>query len=127
MVEELRNCMAQSRVFLAIGCHPKFADRLGSLQLQKLELLAREKKGGFVAIGECGLDLSQNNKVSLNVQKRAFSDQVSLALRLNLPLVLHIRKAEKEGRQLLQELGVPPSWPMHRHCFKGCYITFPLH
>ena len=126
VVEELRSCMAQSRVFLAIGCHPRFADRLGSLQLQRLELLARGKKGGFVAIGECGLDLSQNNKVSLNVQKKAFSEQVSLALRLELPLVLHIRKAEKEGRQLLQELGVPPSWPMHRHCFKGCYITFLL-
>ena len=126
VVEELRSCMAQSRVFLAIGCHPRFADRLGSLQMQRLELLARGKRGGLIAIGECGLDLSQNNKVSLNVQKRAFSEQVSLALRLNLPLVLHIRKAEKEGRQLLQELGVPPSWPMHRHCFKGCYITFPL-
>ena len=125
MVEELRSCMAQSRVFLAIGCHPRFADRFGSLQLQQLELLAREKKGGFVAIGECGLDLSQNNKLSLTVQKKAFSEQVSLALRLELPLVLHIREAEREGRQLLQELGVPPSWPMHRHCFKGCYITFP--
>ena len=124
VVKELRSCMAQSRVFLAIGCHPRFADRLGSLQLQRLELLARGKEGGLVAIGECGLDLSQNNKLPLTVQKKAFSEQVSLALRLKLPLVLHIRMAEKEGRQLLHELGVPPSWPMHRHCFKGCYITF---
>ena len=120
VVDELRNCMAQSKVFLAIGCHPRFADRFGSIQLQRLELLARGRKGGFVAIGECGLDLSHNNKVSLNVQKKAFSAQVSLALRLKLPLVLHIRRAEKEGQQLLQELGVPHSWPMHRHCFKGC-------
>ena len=93
---------------------------LGSHQLQRLELLARGRKGGLVAIGECGLDLSQNNKLSLNVQKKAFSEQVSLALRLKLPLVLHIRKAEKEGRQLLQELEVLASWPIHRHCFKGC-------
>ena len=61
--------------------------------------MAREKKGGFVAIGECGLDLSQNNKLSLTVQKKAFSEQVSLALRLELPLVLHIREAEREGRE----------------------------
>jgi len=113
--------MAQSRVFLAIGCHPRFADKLGSPQLQRLELLARGRKGGLVAIGECGLDLSLNNKVSLNVQRKAFSEQVCLALRLNLSLVLHIRKAENEGRQLLQELGVPASWPMHRHCFKGSW------
>ena len=78
----------------------------------------------MVAIGECGLDLSQNNKLSLNVQKKAFSAQVSLALQLKLPLVLHIRRAEKEGRQLLQELGVPASWPMHRHCFKGNTSAF---
>ena len=122
VVGELDSCMAQSRVFLAIGCHPRFADRLGNLQLQRLELLARGRKGGLVAIGECGLDLSHNNNVSLKVQKKAFSAQVSLALRLKLPLVLHIRRAEKEGRQLLQELGVPASWPMHRHCFKGCII-----
>ena len=121
VVEELRSCMNQSRAFLALGCHPRFADRLGSLQLQRLELLARERKGGLVAIGECGLDLSSNNKLSLNVQKKAFSAQVSLALRLKLPLVLHIRKAEEEGRQLLQELEVPATWPMHRHCFKGCF------
>ena len=120
-MEELRSCMNQSRAFLALGCHPRFADRLGSLQLQRLELLARERKGGLVAIGECGLDLSSNNKLSLNVQKKAFSAQVSLALRLKLPLVLHIRKAEEEGRQLLQELEVPATWPMHRHCFKGCF------
>ena len=122
VVEELRSCMTQSRVFLALGCHPRFADRIGSLQLQKLELLARERRGGLVAIGECGLDLSLNNKLPLNVQRKAFSAQVSLALRLKLPLVLHIREAEKEGRQLLQEMGVPASWPMHRHCFKGCYM-----
>ena len=122
VVGELDSCIAQSRVFLAIGCHPRFADRLGNLQLQRLELLARGRKGGLVAIGECGLDLSYNNKVSLKVQRKAFAAQVSLALRLKLPLVLHIRRAEKEGRQLLQELGVPASWPMHRHCFKGCVI-----
>ena len=124
VVDELRNCMVQSRVFLAIGCHPRFADQLGGLQLQRLELLARGRKGGLVAIGECGLDLSTNNKLSLNVQRKAFAAQVSLALRLEVPIVLHIRAAEKEGRQLLKELNVPASWPMHRHCFKGNTSAF---
>ena len=123
-MDELRNCMVQSRVFLAIGCHPRFADQLGGLQLQRLELLARGRKGGLVAIGECGLDLSTNNKLSLNVQRKAFAAQVSLALRLEVPIVLHIRAAEKEGRQLLKELNVPASWPMHRHCFKGNTSAF---
>ena len=124
VLDELRNCMVQKRVFLAIGCHPRFADQLGGLQLQRLEQLARGRN--LVAIGECGLDLSNNNKLSLNVQRRAFAAQVSLALRLKVPLVLHIREAELEGRQLLQELNVPASWPMHRHCFTGKTSAFAV-
>ena len=119
VVEELRSCMAQSQVFLALGCHPRFADKFGKPELQRLESLAKGRKGGLVAIGECGLDLCHSNKVTLAVQKKTFAEQVALALRLKLPIVLHIRRAEAEGRQLLQEVGVPPSWPMHRHCFKG--------
>ena len=64
------------------------------------------------------------NNLSLNVQKKAFAAQVSLALRLNIPLVLHIREAEKEGRQLLKELNVPAYWSMHRHCFRGKISTY---
>ena len=124
IVNELRKCMVQNRVFLAIGCHPRFADQLGDLELQRLEQLARGRN--LVAIGECGLDLSNNNKLSLNVQRRAFAAQVSLALRLKVPLVLHIREAELEGRQLLQELNVPASWPMHRHCFTGKTSAFAV-
>ena len=121
-MDELRNCMVQKRVFLAIGCHPRFADQLGGLQLQRLEQLARGRN--LVAIGECGLDLSTNNNLPLDVQRKAFAAQVSLALRLNVPLVLHIKEAEKEGRQLLKELNVPAYWSMHRHCFRGKIPTY---
>ena len=122
IVDALRNCTTQSRVFPTFGCHPRFADQLGGLQLKRLEQLARGRN--LVAIGECGLDLSTNNNLSLNVQKKAFAAQVSLALRVNIPLVLHIREAEKEGRQLLKELNVPAYWSMHRHCFRGKISTY---
>lgn len=45
--------------------------------------------------------------------------QVELALRLQLPLVLHIRDAEEEGLEVLRAAGLPPYWPVHRHCFTG--------
>ena len=61
VVEELRSCMAQSQVFLALGCHPRFADKFGKPELQRLESLAKGRKGGLVAIGECGLDLCHSN------------------------------------------------------------------
>ena len=111
----LEDCTTQDRVFLAIGCHPHFADKLlGGARLLQLERLARNYRGRLVAIGECGLDNSQKNTVGMAVQRRAFAAQVELALRLKLPLVLHIREAEEEGRQVLREAGVPQDWPIHR-------------
>ena len=38
-------------------------------------------------------------------------------MRLTLPLVLHIREAEDDGLALLEEVGLPGDWPVHRHCF----------
>ena len=114
----LEDCRTQDRVFLAIGCHPHFADKLlAGARLLQLERLARSYRGRLVAIGECGLDNSQKNTVMMAVQKKAFAAQVELALKLRLPLVLHIREAEEEGRQVLREAGVPKDWPIHRHCF----------
>ena len=114
----LEDCRTQDRVFLAIGCHPHFADKLlAGARLLQLERLARSYRGRLVAIGECGLDNSLKNTVLMAVQRRAFAAQVELALKLKLPLVLHIREAEEEGRQVLREAGVPKTWPIHRHCF----------
>jgi hypothetical protein len=44
---------------------------------------------------------------------------VDLPLHLELPLVLHIRNAEEEGLEVLRAAGLPPYWPVHRHCFTG--------
>ena len=113
----LSSCRKQERVYLALGCHPHFADRLSGAGLLQLERPARKLGNRLVAIGECGLDNSRKNAVDLEVQKRAFGAQVQLALKLNLPLVLHIRGWEEEGRQLLKELKVPANYRIHRHCF----------
>ena len=43
---------------------------------------------------------------------------MKIALKLKLPLILHIRNAEEEGREVLREMEVPSDWPIHRHCFK---------
>lgn len=99
-----------------IGCHPHFAPSLlkaGALQL--LERLLLEGKGrGCVAVGECGMDRSSGCRVSVKVQAQAFRLQVKLAMKLNLPLVLHIRDAEEVGLSILKEVGLPANWPIHR-------------
>ena len=67
-----------------------------------------------VAVGECGLDKSYKNKIPLVEQVETFTLQVKLALKHNKPIVLHIRDAEKEGLDTLQEVELPSDWPLHR-------------
>ena len=99
----VESCQRQERVFITIGCHPHFAYHLGDMRLSQLARLVKEPNLA-VAIGECGLDKSQKNNVPLCVQRRAFVAQLKLALEFKLPLVLHIRNAEVEARQVLQEM-----------------------
>ena len=67
------------------------------------------------------------------VQATAFRAQIQLALRYNLPLVLHVRDhsrswdgglAEEDCYRILKECNVPRDFPIHRHCFNG--EAFPL-
>ena len=112
----------EDRVYLSVGCHPHFADRLTPGGLIQLDRLVRGEGGilsSVVSLGECGLDYSAKNTVDKELQKKVFIDQLQLALKYNLPLVLHIRDAEEDGYSVLDEAGVPSDWIIHRHCFTG--------
>ena len=61
------------------------------------------------------MDRSSGCRVSVEVQAQAFRLQVKLAMKLNLPLVLHIREAEDLGLSILKEVGLPADWPIHRY------------
>ena len=54
-------------------------------------------------------------------QIRIFQKQVRLAMKVRKPLVLHIRGAEKEALQALEEVGLPADWPIHRHCWNDTW------
>lgn len=47
-----------------------------------------------IGIGECGFDYYHNDEETKEAQEKAFRGQVELALRHNLPLMLHIRPSE---------------------------------
>ena len=53
-------------------------------------------------------------RVPLEIQSQAFRLQVELAMKLKLPLVLHIREAEQAGLAVLKKVGLPRDWPVHR-------------
>lgn len=84
-------------VFPAFGIHPMHADMADENTLGCLTEIA--SRG--LAIGEIGLDPFY--AVSLEVQERAFREQLRLAVSLGLPVLVHCRRAFQRVLQILRE------------------------
>ena len=84
-------------IFPAFGIHPMHANLVDDSRLGELEQIAATG----VAIGETGLDPAYS--VSLELQERAFREQLRLAVLLDLPVLVHCRQAFHRTLQVLQE------------------------
>ena len=89
--------LAQKYDFLypAIGIHPQSPVD----GVDKLEKLIDKN---IVAIGECGLDYSDEN-YDKETQIVVFRKQIELAQKYKLPLIIHARKAVDEAIEVLKE------------------------
>lgn len=99
--------------FPMIGLHPtsvrkNYRDILKKVQ----EFLHKEN---FIAIGEIGIDLYWDNTCK-EEQKKAFREQIGLAIDNHLPVVIHIRESFDEVFQILDEFE--PDYP------KGIFHSF---
>jgi TatD DNase family protein len=101
-------------LYAAIGIHPNDAAEVTPEGLRRLEALAAHPK--VVALGEIGLDFHWN-VAPPERQQAAFRDQLHLARRLELPVVLHTRESDGEAVRVLEEEGGP--WRGILHCFGG--------
>jgi TatD DNase family protein len=81
----------------AFGIHPMHAASADDQFLAELAALA--PKG--IAIGEIGLDPAYT--VPLEIQETAFREQIRLALKLGLPLLVHCRQAFQRTLQIMRE------------------------
>ena len=122
MSQLLRDAARDKRIGISLGCHPHFANKMTPERWRQLRRLLSGTCQEFswlevVAVGECGLDYSRKNHCDRDLQQEVFQRQLRLALEIELPLVLHIRAAEQDGLAVLEQAGVPPAYPLHRHCF----------
>jgi TatD DNase family protein len=85
-------------VFPAFGIHPMHACRCNEDTLSVLEGFSRMG----VAIGEIGLDYLLS-EIPREQQKLAFRGQLSLAVRLGLPVLIHCRRAFRDLLQIMRE------------------------
>lgn len=110
--EQQRFCRADGRLFAAFGLHPCFMAQHGSyaVALEQLdELLAQPDT---VAVGEIGLDFFSAD-ADRNGQVALFEAQLRLALRHQLPVLLHVRKAHDQVLALLRRLKLPMGGIVH--------------
>lgn len=101
-------------VYAAVGIHPHDARHSDVVTMQKLVELA--SKHQVVAWGEIGLDYHYDLSPRL-VQQEVFAEQLELAYKLRLPVIIHDREAHQDVWSILKEwqgklLGVI-------HCYSG--------
>ncbi len=109
-------------VYASVGLHPHEAGELSESLLDELERLAAHPK--VIAIGETGLDYYRDLSPRED-QRRAFREQIRLARRLGLPLIVHSRDARDEpGGALRNVLDIVDDEEAGAgggvmHCFPG--------
>jgi TatD DNase family protein len=111
-----------ARVFAVAGLHPHGA---AQLERERDGLRALFEGGGFVGVGEIGLDFFRNLSPA-DAQLEAFQWQLELAREFELPVVIHSRNSDVETFALLEAwanrvgryLGARREIGM-LHCFAG--------
>ena len=89
-------------VFATAGLDPFSSHAAGDAFDPAFDALARLlTDGGFVAVGEIGLDYHYDLDPR-PVQAERFERQLDLALRLNLPVVIHVREAHDDMAAILK-------------------------
>jgi TatD DNase family protein len=123
-------------VYACVGFHPHEAKKAEEKSLLEIEELSKHPK--VVGIGEIGLDFHYEYSPR-DRQEAVFGEQLELARRRNLPVVIHTREAMEETVRMVEEAIAKDrgSWRMspveaHRrqgaprgvfHCFPGDVVT----
>ncbi|MGH9089738.1 MAG: TatD family hydrolase, partial [Acidimicrobiales bacterium] len=104
------------RLWATVGLHPHHASEGTEATTRLVEEAVAVGDGALVAVGECGLDYHYDHSPR-KVQRRAFAEQVALAQRHGLALVIHARDAWADLFDVLAAEGVPERTILH--CFTG--------
>lgn len=98
-----------------MGLHPCYVKEDFKKQLEVVEGWFDERK--FLAVGEIGTDLYWD-KSFWEYQKEAFNFQCDLALKYNLPIVIHCRESIDETIELVRKYSGTGLKGVF-HCFTG--------
>ncbi len=100
-------------VYATVGFHPHAAKDMTDENIKELVMLASHPK--VVAIGEIGLDYHYDFSPR-DIQMKRFEEQMYMAMRLNMPAVVHDREAHADCLEVVKR------FPVRRgvfHCYSG--------
>ena len=101
-------------IYPTAGYHPSEANEINEEDIQVLERFINDNK--VYAIGECGLDYYWV-KDNIEKQKWLFNEQIKLAIKYDLPLVIHCRDAIADVYDILKSYKGQVRFVMH--CYSG--------
>lgn len=119
-------------IYCAVGIHPNSTLNMAEKELEKFENLINKTKK-IIGIGETGLDYYRQH--SKENQCLFFTRQIELAIKYNMPIIVHTREAEIDTYNILKKFS-DKNLKIIIHCFSGsdkfahkciemgCYISF---
>ena len=108
---------ANPSVYGTYGIHPHEAKNHKQIKSDEIINKANLNKK-IIGIGETGLDFFYNHSEKKD-QIRSFSEHITAAQKLNLPLIVHTRSAEKETLEILSQAVKKKETKILIHCFTG--------
>ncbi len=119
--EAIKLAESYAEVVAAVGFHPHNVTEVNELDIANLAQIAEHPR--VVAIGEIGLDFYRDYSPR-EAQLRVLKWQLELAARIDLPVVIHCRQAERDLLPLLRSSATCHRRVTSRlcgvvHCFRG--------
>ena len=101
-------------IYATVGTHPHEANELTPVHMERLAHLAQHPR--VIAYGEIGLDYFYDHSPR-DVQQRVFREQMELAAKAKLPIVIHCRDAWADCMGMLEHHWRPTGLGGILHCF----------
>lgn len=99
-------------LYAALGMHPIVIEKHDETGLAALEDLLRQKPEKLIGIGEIGLDLYREDP-QFDRQEFIFGEQLKLAKRYDLPVLLHSRRTHDKLALHLKRHNLPRTGVVH--------------
>ena len=106
-------------VKVCLGIYPTDGLKMSEDEVDDEIDFIRKNKEKVIGIGEVGLDLKESDEIKR--QKIIFEKFIKLSKELDIPIVVHSRKAEKEAIEVLEKNNCKK---VVMHCFNGNFKLY---